>query len=739
MSEPKRSERAEEPSPTPTDLVRLRRLLLGMDGEALAEMRAQMERAAALAQEIGDPARRTSRVAAVLSEAMSLREDRDQGISKALRPALADAIKASVRKDPVPVVEAVSPIIGPAIRRSVNEAIASMLQRLDALLEHNFSWQALQWRIEASRTGRRYAEVVLLRTLVYRVEQVLLIHRETGLLLNHAEPPLAGVRDPDLIGGMLTAIRDFVTDSFSAAQDSPLHTMQVGEYKVIVEQGRLAILAAIVRGNPPGTIGEMVQQALDRIHLLYGDELARFDGDATPFGKTREVLEGCLSSEQRSVSKRRPWLAPAIVGLMLSVALGVWGWHAYQTRGLWLDAVDALRSEPGILVTEATREGDRIRVQGLRDGLARDPREVIGDEAASALRWEWNWRPFLSTEPEILLARASRALDPPHTVSLSLDGDVLEIAGEAPRAWGEAMRDSVVAIPGLGGHREEGLELVDPTAGPRRVWAEAMRALRAEPGIVVLDDILDGDVVHVRGLRDPLARDPSSVIDSEARSSLTWQWDWRPFLSVEEPLLLRRAEQMLQPPSSARLAVDAGVLEVSGQAPLDWIEALPAAVSAIPGIIGHRTDNIVVIDPLAGERAALERHRQAVESTLVYFDVNALAPSADQSTRLDGVAEEIKALGAVAAALGVKPLIEVAGFADATGSLAHNRWLSVSRARNVIEELVARAVPEHILVLSGADAAGSSRPAGTREERAQNRRVAFRLKLTDEDGDSTGR
>jgi OOP family OmpA-OmpF porin len=139
-------------------------------------MRGNVERLAAFEAELKDPARQTGRVAAVLSEAMLLRENEDHGVSMALRPAIADAIKSSVRADPQPVVEAVSPIIGPAIRRSVNEAIAAMLERLDKLLEHNFSWQALRWRIEALRTGRNYAEVVLLRTLVYRVEQVLLIH-----------------------------------------------------------------------------------------------------------------------------------------------------------------------------------------------------------------------------------------------------------------------------------------------------------------------------------------------------------------------------------------------------------------------------------------------------------------------------------------------------------------------------------------------------------------------------------
>ena len=44
--------------------------------------------------------------------------------------------------------------------------------------------QGLKWRVESIRTGRPFAEIVLMHSLLYRVEQVFLIHRETGLVLS---------------------------------------------------------------------------------------------------------------------------------------------------------------------------------------------------------------------------------------------------------------------------------------------------------------------------------------------------------------------------------------------------------------------------------------------------------------------------------------------------------------------------------------------------------------------------
>ncbi|NJM53355.1 MAG: hypothetical protein HC846_08145 [Blastocatellia bacterium] len=55
-----------------------------------------------------------------------------------------------------------------------------MVQSLNQSLEHSISPKGLRWRIEAWQTGKSFAEVVMLNSLIYRVEEVFLIHRETG-------------------------------------------------------------------------------------------------------------------------------------------------------------------------------------------------------------------------------------------------------------------------------------------------------------------------------------------------------------------------------------------------------------------------------------------------------------------------------------------------------------------------------------------------------------------------------
>jgi OOP family OmpA-OmpF porin len=710
---------------------RLRRLLLGRDYDRLAAMREDLARVLALEREVSDRGRRTDLVAGVLSEALRLRENRDRGVSRALRPAISDAIKASVRHDPQPVVEAVSPVIGPAIRRAVNDAISGMLELLDKLLEHNLSWQALQWRIEAWRSGRHYSEIVLLRTLIYRVDQVLLIHRETGLLLGHVEAAQVGVRDPDLVGGMLTAIKDFLSDSFSAPE-APVQTMQVGDFRVIVEQGRLALLAAIVRGNPPSELAGTIRETLETIEVLYRDALACFDGDATPFAEAEGLLAECLKSQQRPPAGRRPWLAPAILALLAVGPLAYWGVGAYQAHARWSEALEALRNEPGFVVTETGRRGGTYRVAGLRDPLSREPEEVIGPEARSALHWEWSWRPFLSMEPELLVERAKQVLQPPPSVALSLEGDILELSGEAPKPWVDAMHVLAPRIPGIAAHRDEALETTgDPEHLPA-LASEALSALRDEPGIVVTDAVREGQQVVVYGLRDPLARDPLEVIGPKALSALEWDWSWRPFLSAEEAFVLARARLALRPPPTVALSLDGGVLRLSGEASRQWFEDIQRSAAQIPGISGYRYDDLKLTDSTAPLREALARYRQRIEGTGLYFDVDAMRLGQDQLTGLDALARSIQALSVIAGELGLTPRFLVTGYADATGSPARNQLLSFSRARGVVEELVARGVSERLFLplRMGVGVASEAAP----EDRARNRRVTLELVLLADGG-----
>src|SRR6516164_8008889 len=289
-------EPADEPSANGTgSLEELRRLILAPEQEALERLQ----------QRIEDPESRAEDVSGVVAEAIQRR--REQGgsdaLSDALAPTIETALRESVRKDPKTLASALFPVMGPAIRRSILETLRSFLDSFNQIMDQSLSWQGLQWRLEALRTGRTFTEVVLLHSLVFRVEQVFLIHKKTGLPLGHAVAPAVAMQDPSLVSGMLSAIQDFVRDSFHTPQEQGINRMNVGELDVWIEQGPFAILACVIRGIAPRDLRDRMAEVLENVHREYAAQLDAFDGDTAPFARINTELSRCLEMRYREETK----------------------------------------------------------------------------------------------------------------------------------------------------------------------------------------------------------------------------------------------------------------------------------------------------------------------------------------------------------------------------------------------------------------------------------------------------
>jgi hypothetical protein len=264
-------------------LSELRELLLNPEQAQLRELQARVANLALLKPSSEDVGR-------VLPAAIARRPKPDSQLTQVLTPTVEAALKTSVHKAPQTLVDAIFPVMGPAIRKAIIHTLNDMLQSLNQTLEYSLSLRSLRWRWTAWRTGKSFAEVVLLHTLIYRVEQVFLIHRHTGLLLQHVVADVATARDPNVVAGMLTAIQDFVRDSFSLATDETLDTFRVGELVVWVEQGPQAIIAAVIRGNPSPEVRSVLQETLEMIHLEHSSAFYR--QLSPPCGLPCDAVEG---------------------------------------------------------------------------------------------------------------------------------------------------------------------------------------------------------------------------------------------------------------------------------------------------------------------------------------------------------------------------------------------------------------------------------------------------------------
>jgi outer membrane protein OmpA-like peptidoglycan-associated protein len=419
------------------DFAELRALIVGPEQRQLRTLQTRLD----------DPATQARDVSRVLPTAMLLRKD-DPQMTRALAPTVEEAITASVRRNPRPLADALFPIFGPAIRKAIAASLSGMLESLNQTLEHSLSWRAVQWRITALRTGRSFAEVVLLNTLLYRVEQVFLIARDSGLLLQHVKSSAVTGSDADMVSGMLTAIRDFARDSFSVSEHEGLDALTVGDLSVWIEQGPHAIVAAVVRGNAPPELRVRLQEAVEHVHARMGDTLAEFSGDTQPFEVVRPTLEGLLEAQFRTEKRKRSpllWILP-VAGILAAL---VWAWFSWSQRSRWQDYLEALRAQPGIVVVSTDRQDGGFVVNGLRDPLAVDPASLLAAAGLASTQVRGNWQLYQALDPQFVQLRARELLRVPQGVTLAFDNGVLRATGSAPVEWIRESSRLAGFVPGV--------------------------------------------------------------------------------------------------------------------------------------------------------------------------------------------------------------------------------------------------------------------------------------------------
>lgn len=233
------------------------------------------------------------RIAALEAELDNLEQrvtDRDALVAT-ISPVLGEAIRHQIRNAREEMIEALYPIIGQLVVRAVSEAVRDLARTVDAQVRRSFDPRAVWWRIRARLGGASPAEMSLRASLPFEVSEVFLIHRQTGLLLWHLSRDPEAARNSDLVGSMLTAIRDFAQDAFGRGREGQLDEIEYGEESILLEASRHAYLAVVASGvEPPGFRAEMRKRIVEIEHA-HAETLRSYDGDASPFASAEASLQ----------------------------------------------------------------------------------------------------------------------------------------------------------------------------------------------------------------------------------------------------------------------------------------------------------------------------------------------------------------------------------------------------------------------------------------------------------------
>ncbi len=362
------------------------------------------------------------------------RAQHDERLARALEKPLAQGFERIARTQKTLLISVLFPLIGPIIRRSIAETLSQLMKDMNRAVEHSISPTGLRWRWEAFRTGVPFTQVVLKHTLRYRVEHLLLVNNDGGLLLAHVANVDAELADSDAVAGMLSALQDFARDAVLARPDEALKSVEVGGMTLKILRGPLMHLAVAVRG-------ELSVPAQNSLSVLV--ETLHNEGNAADLEEHKTeyrdliadwMLKNAQESSEaiddaRAVTQTKPLLLKTVAGVLAALLLywgGMAAWHNYQARRLEA----ALSVLPGILARVQFSAG-KYRISGSQDPFAEPVTQAAArlNIDADAID-QAQLSPHLSLDPIIWQRRLHASGQLPKGLTLSRAGSAIKISGE---------------------------------------------------------------------------------------------------------------------------------------------------------------------------------------------------------------------------------------------------------------------------------------------------------------------
>jgi tetratricopeptide (TPR) repeat protein len=134
--------------------------------------------------------------------------------------------------------------------------------------------------------------------LELEIEDIYLIHRSTGTLIQRRTWRDQDLIDPDLIGGMFQAILDFINNSFASGEASDFSRMDVKGFIILIADGEHISIAMVFSGkaeeyihNVMNDIKEIMRDSISDVEKQFKKVLGDYDGDVGKLRGTRKHLD----------------------------------------------------------------------------------------------------------------------------------------------------------------------------------------------------------------------------------------------------------------------------------------------------------------------------------------------------------------------------------------------------------------------------------------------------------------
>jgi len=128
------------------------------------------------------------------------------------------------------------------------------------------------------------------------VDEVFLM-TPNGMLLKHYTRRLRPDQDEDILAGMLTAVQNFIKESFDSG--GRLNEIRFENYDILISHGQNVVIAAIISTKKPERLRDELRSATADIEKHFGEKISKWSGDKRELGDVDAIMKKFLSGKYR--------------------------------------------------------------------------------------------------------------------------------------------------------------------------------------------------------------------------------------------------------------------------------------------------------------------------------------------------------------------------------------------------------------------------------------------------------
>ncbi len=147
-------------------------------------------------------------------------------------------------------------------------------------------------------------------TTEMEIEDIYLIHRSTGTLIQRRTWRENDLIDPDLVGSMFRAILDFINQSFASGEVASFSRIDVKGYIILIYDSKYLSLAMVFSGNAElplyramDDIKAIIKENIAEVEENYENALEDYDGDVDSLRGTRKYMDYLSTGVNRALEK----------------------------------------------------------------------------------------------------------------------------------------------------------------------------------------------------------------------------------------------------------------------------------------------------------------------------------------------------------------------------------------------------------------------------------------------------